>query len=64
MAEVGTQREDMASDLLVARSAVLKRSDGKGVAEIMNARTRHARTLTQTCGTHELQEDTVDRRIA
>ncbi len=64
MAEVGTQREDMAPDLLLAQGAMFEGADSEGVAQIMNAGSGHARTLPQSRGTHELQEDRVDCRIA
>jgi len=32
MTEVGTQSENMASDLVVASGAMLERADGEGVA--------------------------------
>ena len=63
MTEVCTQCENMASDIVVVGGAVLKGTDGECVAEIMNAGPWCSRSLAQTCDTHELQEDAIDRRM-
>ena len=49
MAEVGTQREDMASDLLVAEGATLEGADGEGVTKIMNAGAQAGAISLQCC---------------
>ncbi len=46
MAEVGTQREDMTSDLLLAQGTPLEGADSEGVPQIMNTGAGLARPLS------------------